>query len=267
MRIASGTLAALVLVAIVWSPAQAQGVPQGTYLQTCTNVSVQGNTLFATCLTTSGGEQDTSLAGVSRCVGDIGNDNGSLQCNVGGAQNGHLIQTCSGYFALCDASTCTPTGNTITVNVIGGGTANFPEAACTCPIFYGDAVADLLGGNMEGSCDPPAQGQVWSLFTNSKSVPQQINGWAQSGPAAAAIPQLCSKNLALGNKSVNCFSISCDSETYINGVPVATCHCALGESFNGTAVPAQTTFWTYAGQGNQAYCAKYPAATPFTFGN
>jgi hypothetical protein len=29
---------------------------------------------------------------------------------------------------------------------------------------------------------------------------------------------------------VNCFSFACNTERYINGVPVATCDCALGES-------------------------------------
>src|SRR5438045_165800 len=56
---------------------------------------------------------------------------------------------CLGYFALCAALTCTPQpGKKITVKVASGGTAQFPEADCQCPIFYGPAFADTTGGNM-----------------------------------------------------------------------------------------------------------------------
>ena len=53
------------------------------------------------------------------------------------AESGHQLAFCQGYFALCAASTCKPTGRKIKVNVAGGGTAYFPEADCTCPIFSG----------------------------------------------------------------------------------------------------------------------------------
>src|SRR5262249_10573060 len=51
----------------------------------------------------------------------------------------HEFRICHGYFALCAASICKPTGNKIKVNVSGDGTALFPEADCTCPIFSGEA--------------------------------------------------------------------------------------------------------------------------------
>ncbi|HEU0216840.1 MAG TPA: hypothetical protein VFQ90_09270, partial [Stellaceae bacterium] len=35
--------------------------------------------------------------------------------------DGHDFEFCNGYFALCAASTCTPTGGTIRVNVASGG--------------------------------------------------------------------------------------------------------------------------------------------------
>ena len=38
------------------------------------------------------------------------------------------FQICHGYFALCAASTCKPTGGQITVRTATGGTATFPEA-------------------------------------------------------------------------------------------------------------------------------------------
>ncbi len=53
MKITSRALAALLLAGIAWSaPAQAQGVPQGTYLQSCGNVGMERDTLVAVCLTT-----------------------------------------------------------------------------------------------------------------------------------------------------------------------------------------------------------------------
>src|SRR5215831_18836374 len=53
---------------------------------------------------------------------------------------------CQGYFALCAASTCTPTGKQIAVNTITGRTRNFPEADCTCPVILGPSLANLSGG-------------------------------------------------------------------------------------------------------------------------
>ena len=47
------------------------------------------------------------------------------------------LQICEGKYALCAASTCMPTGGTIAVNVASGGTALFPEAACTGPYSTG----------------------------------------------------------------------------------------------------------------------------------
>ena len=175
----------------------------------------------------------------------------------GGAQPNTI---CTGYFALCAASTCTPTGKKITVKVASGGTAQFPEADCQCPIFCGPAFADTTGGNMQGSCEPPAPGQIWSEFSPQPEIPQESNNWAQSGPKAAAPAQLCPASLNQGKQLANCFSFLCDSETYINGVPVATCHCPLGESMSGTAVPAHTTFTTQAGQGDPQFCREHPVS-------
>jgi hypothetical protein len=61
------------------------------------------------------------------------------------AESGHNFQFCNGYFALCAASTCSPTGQMIKVNVAGGGTAMFPQVDCKCPIFHGRAIADVTG--------------------------------------------------------------------------------------------------------------------------
>jgi hypothetical protein len=78
------------------------------------------------------------------------------------AAEGQDFQICRGYFALCAASTCKATGTNIRVNVTSGGTVLFPEADCTCPIFSGHAIADVTGGNMTGSCEPPEPGKIWS---------------------------------------------------------------------------------------------------------
>jgi hypothetical protein len=174
----------------------------------------------------------------------------------------HEFRICGGYYALCAASTCKPTGKMITVNVDGGGTAQYPEAECTCPIESGDAVADVTGGNMKGSCKPAAEGEVWSLYDLKKEIPQAITGWVPTGAAAQAPLLTCSKDLNLGHQLVNCFSFACNAERYVNGVPVATCYCPLGEAPDGTSVAPHTTFVTQAGQGDDGYCAEHPVGGP-----
>src|SRR4051794_14961310 len=87
MRIATGVLAAVLLGGVSWgAAAQTQGTPQGTYLRSCTNASVQGDSLTALCRRSDGREDRTTLSGYRRCVGDIGNINGALQCNGSGGE-------------------------------------------------------------------------------------------------------------------------------------------------------------------------------------
>src|SRR5205807_4355475 len=86
MRTAIGTLGGLFFAGLCWAePAAAQGLPQGSYLQSCTRVSLRGDNLIAVCRRADGGEQRTSLPDVYRCVGDIGNMNGNLTCSYGDA--------------------------------------------------------------------------------------------------------------------------------------------------------------------------------------
>jgi hypothetical protein len=174
---------------------------------------------------------------------------------------GHDFTVCSGRFALCAASTCQATGRSITVNVIGGGTASFPEFDCTCPILSGPAIADLNGGNMQGSCEPPPN-QIWSTYQPRLTIPQAITDWVRIPPKNLAPPQICPASLNLGDQLVNCFSFACDPAGRIDGVPLATCHCPLGESLEGTAVPPNTSFATQAGQGDQSICAEHPVSGP-----
>ncbi|HEY7401948.1 MAG TPA: CVNH domain-containing protein [Candidatus Angelobacter sp.] len=56
------------------------GLPRGSYAQTCQNVAIAGNTLRARCQKKNGGWRDTSLKDFNRCNGDIQNDNGKLRC-------------------------------------------------------------------------------------------------------------------------------------------------------------------------------------------
>ena len=171
------------------------------------------------------------------------------------------FQTCNGYFALCAASTCTPTGKQIAVHtLIPGHDANFPEADCTCPVILGPSLANLTGGNMQGSCDPPGPGQLWSSYQIRPDIPQALTNWVPTLPEAATQVQLCPAKLNLGNQYAQCFSMSCDTETYINNVPVVTCHCALGATLAGARAAPQSSFLISAGQGDPAFCAEHPVS-------
>ena len=170
------------------------------------------------------------------------------------------LQVCGGYFALCAASTCTPTGNQIAVNKITGGTANFMEADCTCPVILGPSLANLSGGNMQGSCEPPGPGQLWSSYQIRPNIPQAITNWVPTLPEAKVEVQKCPASLNLGNQYAQCFSMACDTQTYINNVPVVTCHCAIGATLNGFPANPNSSFLINAGQGDPAFCAMHPVS-------
>ncbi|HEX3860257.1 MAG TPA: hypothetical protein VHY35_01030 [Stellaceae bacterium] len=99
MKIVTASLAVVMLSGLAGSlPAQAQGMPQGSYLRSCSDVSAGGDTLVATCRRIDGRSDRTALAGFRRCVGDIGNDNGTLQCSArGGGQLRGELAGGSGY--------------------------------------------------------------------------------------------------------------------------------------------------------------------------
>lgn len=83
---AAGTAMALAgLMALAPQDAQAQqgrnnNAPRGSYAQTCGNVAVNQGRLFAVCETMRGTQRASSIE-VSRCVGDIANDDGLLVCH------------------------------------------------------------------------------------------------------------------------------------------------------------------------------------------
>jgi hypothetical protein len=178
------------------------------------------------------------------------------------------LQICRGEYALCEASTCTPDGKTIEVNVAGGGKASFPEASCTCPVFDGPAIADLNGGNMRGSCERPGKGQVWSLYWPRKNVPQAINNWSRKPAEAAVQKQICSSNDGVGASFANCFSFACTvDKKRTNGVKTATCLCPLGENLDGQPVAPNTAVLTPAGQCNPDICSQHPVGAPYAPAN
>jgi len=83
MKTVLGAFAAVLLAGTMCTqPAHAQPAPQGSYLNSCTHVGMDGDRLIADCRRADGGWHRTVLD-VNRCVGDIGNMNGQLNCNRG----------------------------------------------------------------------------------------------------------------------------------------------------------------------------------------
>jgi CVNH domain len=82
VKIVFGLFGAAALAGLAFA-AHAQGLPPGSYQQSCRDFRMQGGTLTAVCHRANGrGDQLTALS-VTHCVGDIGNNNGQLVCNGG----------------------------------------------------------------------------------------------------------------------------------------------------------------------------------------
>src|SRR5258708_8236909 len=64
-------------------PVSALSPPEGSYLHSCSGVSVAGTTLTGSCKTTGGSVNSTSLADYPSCIGDIANFDGALSCSKG----------------------------------------------------------------------------------------------------------------------------------------------------------------------------------------
>ena len=80
MKTIVGLFAAVALVGLA---ASATAQPPGSYRESCRDIRMQGSVLTALCRRPGGrGEQRTAL-NVAHCVGDIGNNNGNLECNGG----------------------------------------------------------------------------------------------------------------------------------------------------------------------------------------
>ncbi|MBV9687798.1 MAG: hypothetical protein JO096_11400 [Alphaproteobacteria bacterium] len=83
MRTVFARLAVAGLLGSFALSAHGQGLPPGSYQQSCRDFRIEGSNLTAVCRRSHGrGEQLTAL-NVSHCVGDIGNNNGQLVCNGG----------------------------------------------------------------------------------------------------------------------------------------------------------------------------------------
>ena len=158
---------------------------------------------------------------------------------------------CQGEFALCAASSATPTGKNIQVNT-ADGKVPFPEAVAVCPVLRGNAVADVAGGNMDGDCRAPGKNQVWSLFSPRQHFPQAPD-WK---PVKAQFRTFLTGEGTAGMS--NMFSFACTLEPKrVNGVRLAKCYGPVHESVAGKPVPDGTTVVTQAPVG-----ATYPVGGP-----
>ena len=182
------------------------------------------------------------------------------------------LTTCPGEFALCAASTCKPTGRMIKVKELDGKTTKeYPEAVCKCPIITQaiasmnqmelQGIAALNEGNMNGSCDAPRPGTIWSLFSPLTIFPQE----SADPPfdVRHTNVQTCPSSPSPGS---NCFSFECviDKVPAANGVRTASCSCPIGE--NPFGAPTQNSeFLTSAGgyyNPQSSACSMYPVSIP-----
>lgn len=147
-------------------------------------------------------------------------------------------------FALCAASTCTATGGFITDN------QGIPHKAvsCTCPILTGDNIADLNGGNMQGSCTSSDPDVVFSTYEFSESFPQFVDGTWE--PDQTAVIQVCPSQYSFSQ----CWNWKCTRIESQNGVELAQCTCPLEKT--------SYSFVTQAGQGDPSACADLPVGGP-----
>ena len=83
MRLAPGICAFLLIAGVGASPVFAQAIPQGSYLQSCGGARIDGDSLIALCKEDGGPERQSALLSYARCVGDIVNADGVLQCDFG----------------------------------------------------------------------------------------------------------------------------------------------------------------------------------------
>lgn len=183
------------------------------------------------------------------------------------------LTSCPGEFALCAASTCRPTGKMIKVKEADGKTTKeFPEAICTCPIITAEiavmngkelaGLAALNEGNMNGSCNTPRPGTIWSLFSPLEVYPQE----STTPPFRIMHTNVQSCSATTVHQGSNCFSFLCeiDKEPAANGVRTASCSCPIGE--NPFGAPTQNSeFLTSAGgyyDPPSKACNMYPVSIP-----
>ena len=125
---------------------------------------------------------------------------------------------CKGEYALCAASSTTPTGKLIKV-----GDRAFKEGVAICPVLNGESIADL--DLMNGSCDVPNKNKVWSLFgLPPVTTYPQAPTWA---PAPAVFRSFTvTKDAGMSNM----WSYLCEKSEVVNGVQLANCFGPINES-------------------------------------
>jgi len=259
----SGTTSGLITISSeVTAALSASSVPAQSIL---TDGLCFGSTSATNCQTKLAALVSTATAGknalVSTAAAKAALEAGMLSAKVSNLKGlvpttNAAIQICdssdasySGKFALCAASTCTATGKDMIVADIKGEKYTYKEMTCTCPVITGNGIADVKGGNMQGSCATPAASAkypnpIWSLFSTIPSYPQQ-----------SATPEYATTNSTgqicpgTGTQMVtNCWSFQCSIDAkQTNGVTTATCTCPLGENLSGNPVAANTPFYTQAG--------------------
>jgi hypothetical protein len=93
------TLGALALVMVLLSPGSARAAvddyPAGTYQETCKNIRMRGDTLYARCKNRDNRWVNTWLRDADRCVGELTNVDGRLVCGrIGSVPSGDYSETC-----------------------------------------------------------------------------------------------------------------------------------------------------------------------------
>jgi len=95
-----GFLAMIILLGYAAGVSAAQQAnPEGTYQQTCSDISVQRGTLYAKCQDTKGKSHSAKLSHFEKCS-DIANKDGKLEC-AGGAKAAAPFQPTGSYTDSC----------------------------------------------------------------------------------------------------------------------------------------------------------------------
>lgn len=92
------------LFAAVFNTVYAQSAPDGSYRQSCYNVSVNGNTISAECGTMNGSWIRTSLRNFTNCNNEIWNNDGHLTCWPKDAPDGSYLLSCANILVTYDMS-------------------------------------------------------------------------------------------------------------------------------------------------------------------
>ena len=203
----------------------------------------------------------------------------SVHTAIAGAGDEDLAY-CYGKYAICASSTCSLTGSTITSKTSDGGSITYPEAKCVCPVI--NAKFQAMGANkgqMNGSCEQPGKGWVWSIYT-PKPRPQAMYNWSVWKDDKLVVEQVCGATNSCSEFSgpqqvnltyANCFGFQCQLQKPIKvkggQVRLATCYCPVGSDQDGFPVVPGAAFAHEAGQCNSNYCNMIPVGIPYNPSN